>query len=138
MEDFRSQLSAYIDELLAAGAHPVFLIIDLEGASQIKRTYDAEALDRFRAAASDAISAAGGGCETFSYGEERVIAVLPEVDRLRSFSIADKLRRGLPFLGQSFDAVIHVDFDFLDYDPASGVAGLIAELTRPPVNRDVA
>jgi GGDEF domain-containing protein len=130
MEDFRTQLTACIDAILAEGSTPVFLVVDLEGAAQIKRTYDLDALDRFRAAASDAVSSAGGGCDTFTYGEERIIAVLAGVDRLKSFSIADKLRRGLPLLGQSFDAILHVEFDFIDYDPATGVAGLINQLVH--------
>ncbi len=128
MEDFRTQLTACIDGILAEGSTPVFLVVDMEGAGQIKRTYDLEALDRFRDAACNAVSSAGGGCDVFTYGEERIIAVLEGVDRLKSFSIADKLRRGLPLLGQSFDAILHVEFDFIDYDPVTGVAGLINQL----------
>jgi hypothetical protein len=138
MEDFRTQLSACIDEMLAQGLQPVFLVVDLEGAGQIKRMYDAEALERFRESACSAISSAGGDCDTFSYGEERIIAVLAGIDRLKSFAIAEKLRRGMPLLGQSFDAALHVEFDFIDYDAATGIPGLIGQLTRPRPAADAA
>lgn len=137
MDDFRSQLTQHIDVMLAAGVQPVFLVIDLVGAREIRRTHDAETLDRFRETAAGAVSNAAAGCETFVYGEERMIAVLGDVDRLRSFAMVEKLRRLLPLLAQSFDCALQPDFDFIEYDDGTGVSGLIGQLARQ-ANRDVA
>jgi len=137
MDDFRTQLTALVDEILAAGVQPVFLVVDLLGALEIKRTHDAETLDRFRQTAADAIHTAGDNCETFSYGDERVVAVLTGMDRLRSFAMVEKLRRSLPLLAQSFDCALQPDFDFIEYDERAGVSGLIGQLARQ-ANRDVA
>jgi len=58
MENFRSQLSALIDEMLAAGVTPVFLVVDLEGVDMIKRNHGAESLAKFHAAVIDAVVSA--------------------------------------------------------------------------------
>jgi hypothetical protein len=128
--DFRTELGALIDALQADGIEPVFLIVDLEGISYMKRQHGAETLEKFRAAAIDAISNAASGCDAFTYGDERIVAVLPGLARLKTFALIDKLRRTLPFLGQSFDCVLRPEFDVLEYDPARGVGGLISELSR--------
>lgn len=130
MDDFRSQLAAYVDAMLAADVRPVFLVVDLVGAHEIKRTHDADILDRFRETAAGAVSNAAGGCETFTYGDERLVAVLGDVDRLRSFAMVEKLQRILPLLAQSFDCPLHPDFDFIEYDEHAGVSGLIGQLAR--------
>ncbi len=130
MDDFRLELGAVVDAMREAGSEPVFLIADLDGMAYIKKTHGAESLDTFRAAATEAISAAGGGCDTFMYGEERVVAILAGFGRLQTFSVIDKLRRALPLLGQSFDCILHPEFDVLEYDPQLGVAGLVAQLGK--------
>jgi hypothetical protein len=137
MDDFRSQLAAHVDAMLAAGVRPVFLVVDLVGAHEIKRTHDAETLDRFRETAAGAVSSVAGDCETFTYGEERLVAVLGDVDRLRSFAMVEKLQRVLPLLAQSFDCPLHPDFDFIEYDERTGVAGLLGPLARQ-LKRDAA
>ena len=128
MDDFRTQLSAVIDEMLARGVEPVFMVVELEGMEDIKRTQGAESVEKFRAGAIGAITTAGHGCDAFSYGEDRIVAVLGGFDRLRTFAMADKLRRGLPFLAQSFDCTIQPEFEILEYDASTGVAGLIHQL----------
>ncbi len=141
MDDFRTQLTAVIDGLLARGAEPVFLVVDLPGVDYIKKTHGEESLAKFKDAATNAIASAGRGCDAFSYGEDRIVAILEGFDRLRTFAMADKLRRGLPFLAQSFDFILQPEFDILEYDPLQGVAGLISQLVRKPQNtrdRDVA
>lgn len=130
MDDFRNELGALIDALEADGIEPVFLIVDLEGIMQVKRDHGADTLEKFRAAMVDAISNAAGGCDAFTYGDERIVAVLPGLPRLKTFALIEKLRRTLPFLGQSFDCVLRPDFDVLEYDPAHGVAGLVSQLSR--------
>jgi hypothetical protein len=135
MDDFRSQLSAVIDDMLAAGVEPVFLVVDLEGVDHIKQLHGVESLDKFREAAIGAIVSAGHGCEAFSYGDDRVVAILAGFDRLKTFAVVEKLRRGLPFLAQSFDCVLHPQFDILEYVPETGVAGLVGQLVRRPEHR---
>ena len=141
MDDFRSQLTTVIDEMLARGMEPVFLVVDLPGIDYIKKAHGDESLVKFKDAATNAISSAGRGCDAFSYGEDRIVAILEGFDRLRTFAMADKLRRGLPFLAQSFDVVLVPEFDILEYDRLQGVAGLISQLVRKQKNerdRDVA
>lgn len=138
MDDFRSQLSAVIDEMLAAGVEPVFLVVDLDGVEVIRHSHGQESLDKFRKAAVSAVASAGSGCDAFTYGEDRIVAILPGLDRLKTFALAEKLRRGLPYLGQSFDFVLQPEFDIFEYEPATGVAGVIARLIKRPRDADVA
>src|SRR3990172_571552 len=139
MDDFRAHLEAAVDAVLAQGLKPVFLVVELSGASDIKRVHGADSLATFREAATGAIVAAGGGCESFTYGEERVIAILPGYDRLKTFAIIEKLRRSLPYLAQSFDCVLHPEFDVIEYDLTTGIGGVIAQLVRlAQLRRDVA
>lgn len=130
MDDFRTQLSAVIDGMLAEGVKPVFLVIDLYGVERIKQMHGQESLDKFREATTGAITSAGRGCDAFTYGEDRIVAILPGFERLKTFALADKLRRSLPYLAQSFDFALHPEFDVLEYDAASGVAGLISQLIK--------
>ncbi|MDP9235793.1 MAG: hypothetical protein M3P30_00090 [Chloroflexota bacterium] len=137
MDDFRSQLTAMIDDMTARGIAPAFLVVDLYGVERIKTAHGQESLDKFRAAATAAITSAAHGCDTFTYGEDRIVAVLEGFDRRKTFALADKLRRGLPYLAQSFDFILRPEFDVLEYDATSGVAGLIAQLVTPrPPNRE--
>jgi hypothetical protein len=139
MDDFRSQLSSLVDAMMAEGVQPVFLVVDLDGIEQIKRTHDAESVATFRQTAIGAVVSAGHGCEAFSYGDERVVAILPGFDRLKTFAVIEKLRRGLPLLAQSFDCYLRPEFDVLEYDAAAGIPGLIGQLARRPSrDRDVA
>jgi GGDEF domain-containing protein len=131
MDDFRSQLSAALDGLIEAGVQPVFLIIDLDGAERIKATHGDESFEKFRAAAADAVSNAGKGCDVFTYGEQRVVGILPGLGRLQTFALIDRLRRGLPLLSQSFDCALEPDFDVVEYDPSTGVAGIVSYLAKP-------
>jgi GGDEF domain-containing protein len=132
MDDFRSQLTAVIDDLLARDVEPVFMVIDLPGAEQIKKDRGHATFDHFRESVMGAITSAGGGCDAFSYGDERIVAILGGFDRLKTFAMAEKLRRGLPFLVQSFDLPLQPYFDILAYDPATGVAGLVHQLVSRP------
>ena len=127
MDDFRSQLSDLIESMRLTGVEPVFLVVGLEGASYLK-TQGPDALPKFRTAAIDAVTAAGHGCDAFTYGDDRIVAILPGFDRLKTFAVIEKLRRALPLLGQSFDVPLHPEFDVLEYDPVHGVAGLINHL----------
>ena len=139
MDDFRSQLASVIDEMLAQGADPVFMVIDLQGVENIKKVHGQESFDKFREAAINAISSASHGADAFTYGEDRIVAILAGFDRLKTFALADKLRRTLPYLAQSFDCILMPDFDILEYDATAGVAGLIAQLVkRRPRDEDVA
>ncbi|MBF6600691.1 MAG: hypothetical protein IVW36_09285 [Dehalococcoidia bacterium] len=138
MDDFRTELAAAIAAMTEAGLEPAFLIVDLEGLTAVKQSNDPGALATLRDAASGAISAAGGDCDTFTYGEERVVAILPGFRRLQTFALIDKLRRALPLLGQSFDCALRPEFDVLEYDEASGVAGLVRQLAKLTGERDAA
>ena len=125
--------------MLAAGIEPVFLVVDLAGVEHIKRLHGAESLDKFREAATGAIVSAGHGCDAFSYGDDRIVAILAGFDRLKTFAVVEKLRRGLPFLAQSFDCVLRPQFDILEYVIETGVAGLVGQLARrPEPGREVA
>jgi hypothetical protein len=130
MDDFRAQLSTVIDALLAEGIKPVVLVIDLYGVERIRQMQGQESLDKFRAAATGAITSAGGGCDAFTYGEDRIVAILPGFERLKTFALADKLRRSLPYLAQSFDFALQPEFDVLEYDATAGVAGLVSQLVQ--------
>ena len=132
MDDFRSQLTALIDEIVAAGQQPSFLVADLQGIDYIKRAHGQESFDTFRGAAVDAITSAGHGCDAFTYGDDRIVAVLAGFGRLQTFSMIDKLRRSLPLLAQSFDCMLAPEFDLLEYDASTGVGGIILQLVRKP------
>jgi hypothetical protein len=108
----------------------VFLVIDLYGVERIKQMHGQESIDKFRAAATGAITSAGSGCDAFTYGEDRIVAILPGFERLKTFALADKLRRSLPYLAQSFDFALQPEFDMLEYDETTGVAGLINQLVK--------
>lgn len=139
MDDFRAHLEAAVDTVLAQGLKPVFLVVELVGATDIRRVHGADSLAKFRETATGAIVAAGGGCDSFTYGEERVVAILPGFDRLKTFATIEKLRRGLPYLAQSFDFVLHPEFDVIEYDLTTGIGGVIAQLVRQAqLRRDVA
>jgi hypothetical protein len=127
MDDFRSQLTTRIDSMRLGGVEPVFLIVGLEGATYLK-AQGPDALDKFRTAAIGAVTGAGQGCDAFTYGDDRIVAILPGFDRLKTFAVIEKLRRALPLLGQSFDVFLQPEFDVLEYDPVHGVAGLINHL----------
>ena len=135
MDDFRKQLQGVIDAMLAEGSQPAFLCIDLEGAEQIKKSHGVESLDLFKEAAISAVNNATNGADAFTYGDERIVAILgAEYDRLKTFALIQKLRRVIPLLGQSFDCFLRPECDVIDYDPVAGVAALINNLavrTRP-------
>lgn len=139
MDDFRANLEAAIDAVLAQGLKPVFLVVELGGATEIKRVNGADSLTKFREVATGAIVAAGGGCDSFTYGEERIVAILPGYDRLKTFAVIEKLRRGLPYLAQSFNCFLRPEFDVIEYDLSTGIGGVIAQLVRQSqLRRDAA
>jgi hypothetical protein len=138
MDDFRTELTAAIEAMRDSGAEPTFLIVDLDGLAAVKHSSDSGALDTLRDAATGAISVATGGCDTFTYGEERIVAILPGFRRLQTFALIDKLRRALPLLGQSFDCALRPEFDVLEYDEALGVAGLVSQLAKLTHEREAA
>ena len=132
MDDFRAQLSNAVDGMLAVETEPVFLVVELFGAEYIKHQHGAESLSKFHAVAAATIVAASRGGEALSYGEGRIIGILPGHDRLKTFAMIEKLRRALPMLAQSFDCILQPDFDVLEYDGGTGIAGVMAQLvTRP-------
>jgi hypothetical protein len=132
-DDFRVQLARAVDPMLAAGIEPVFLVVDLYGAEYMKVQHGAESLAKFHAAAGDAIAGAARGGAAVSYGEGRIIGILPGLDRLKTFATIEKLRRTLPMLGQSFDCILQPDFEVLDYEPGTGIAGVMAQLVTRPI-----
>jgi hypothetical protein len=139
MDDFRSQLRDLIESLQAEGVTPAFLVVDLQGADEIKRVQGIESMERFKDGAIRAVVSAANGADAFTYGDDRVVAVLgPEWDRLKTFALIQKLRRVVPMLGQSFDCYIAPAFDVVEYDPAAGFSGLITALTQRRRSEDVA
>lgn len=139
MDDFRSELGRAVDAMIAAKIEPVLLVVDLLGAEYIKRQHGAESLATFQEAVADAIVSAAHGGGALPYDEARVVGVLPGHDRLKTFALIEKLRRALPMLAQSFDCILQPDFDVLEYDPGTGIAGIMAELVRRPfMQRDAA
>jgi hypothetical protein len=138
MDDFRSQLTSLIDHMLGLGEHPIFLIVDLEGTEEIKRTRGAESLEQFKQSAIAIVSQATDGADAFTYGDENLVAILSgqQFDRLRTFALIQKLRRTLPLLGQSYDCFLRPECDVLEYDPQIGVAGLISHITRSRKQRE--
>ena len=131
MDDFRTQLRGLIDAMRAEGVNPAFLVVDLQGADAIRAARGAESLEQFKEAAIRAVvSATGGVADAFSYGDDRVVAILgAEFGRLKTFSVIEKLRRSIPFVGQSFDCFLRPEFDVLEYDDNAGIGALIAQLT---------
>ena len=118
--------------MLAEGHTPAFLRIDLDGARDIKEAHGAESLDKFKSAVINAVVTATEGSDAFTYGDDRVIAILDDSwDRLRTFAMIHKLRRQIPFLGQSFDCFLRPDFDVIEYRPEVGLSGVMLMLTRP-------
>jgi len=130
MDDFRSQLRAVIDAMLAEGVTPAFLLVDLEGAETIKSSHGAQSLDHFKEAAIRAVVSASGGADAFTYGDDRIVAILgAEFSRLKTFALIERLRRAIPLLGQSFDCFLRPAFDVLEYDEQAGITALITGLT---------
>ena len=132
MDDFRTQLTALIDHFREQGDQPLFLFVDLEGAEEIKRIRGADSLDQFKQSAIAIVSQATEGADAFTYGDESLVAILgaAQFDRLKTFALIQKLRRTIPLLGQSYDCFLRPEFDVLEYDAQSGVAGLISHITR--------
>jgi len=129
MDEFRTQLRNLIDEMRAGGVEPAFLVVDLEGAAAIKAQGD-DSLDRFKEGAIRSVVSATGGADAFTYGDDRVVAILgSEFDRLKTFAIIEKLRRAIPLLGQSFDCFLRPNFDVIEYDEATGIGALITQIT---------
>lgn len=140
MDDFRTCLSQVVEAMLAADVEPVFLVVDLLGVEYIKRQHGVESLEKFHEAAASAVEAASQGGAALSYGEGRIVAILPGHGRLKTFAIIEKLRRALPMLAQSFDCVLQPDFDVLEYDAGTAIGGVMAQLVTRPLMpaRDVA
>jgi hypothetical protein len=138
MDDFRKELTAVVDNLVASGVVPMFLVVDLVGAEYLRGSANAEGLPKFRETCMASLSGAAGGAETFSYGEIRIVAILQGFDRLKTFALVDKMRRMLPLLAQSFDVVLQPEFDTIVYDERAGVAGVINQLVAPRRRVDAA
>ena len=138
MDDFREHLSASVDQLIAAGVEPVLLVVELLGAEEIKRSQGPASFEKFRSSAAQAIASTCGDCDTFTYGEERIGAILPGLARLKTFSLIDRLRRALPYLAQSYDCTIAPEFDIIEYDAQTGVAGFVNHLIALARNDRVA
>ncbi len=132
MDDFRTQLTAVIDQMMEAGDTPIFLVVDLDGALDIKRVRGAKSLDEFKAQAIELVGSLTDGCDAFTYGDETLVAMLSAntFDRLKTFALIQKLRRAIPLLGQSFDCYLRPECDVLEYDAATGTAGLIAQIAK--------
>jgi hypothetical protein len=132
MDDFRSQLTAVIDHMAEAGDTPIFLVVDLEGALDIKRVRGTEGLEQFKKQAIELVASTTGGCDAFTYGDETLVAILgaSTFDRLKTFALITKLRRAVPLLGQNFDCYLRPECDVLEYDPQIGAAGLISQIAR--------
>lgn len=138
MDDFRTQLRGLIDEMRASGVEPVFLVVDLEGADAIRAARGAESLEQFKESTIRAVISATGGADAFTYGDDRVVAILgANFTRLKTFSVIEKLRRTIPLVGQSFDCFLRPAFDVLEYDDAAGIGALIAQLTMRRVQDEL-
>ncbi len=138
MDDFRSQLAAAVDAVLAKGIEPSFLIADMLGADQLKRTHGADDFASFLATAVASISGAANGAEVCCYGDQMLVAVLAGFPRLKTFALVDKLSRALPLLAQSYDCALEPEFDSIEYDPETGIAGLISQLIKVRLPREAA
>jgi hypothetical protein len=138
MDDFRRDLSALVDEMLAAGYEPMFLVIDLVGAEVLRQSQDLESLERFRDTCMGVLSGAAGNVPTFSHGDVRIIGVLPGFDRLKTFALIEKMRRALPLQAQSYDCVVTPEFETIEYDSVNGVPGVYNQLIAPRRQLDAA
>ena len=140
MDDFRTHLSQVVEAMLAANIEPVFLVVDLHGVEYIKRQQGTESLEQFHEAAAGAVEGASQGGAALSYGEGRIVAILPGHSRLKTFAIIEKLLRVLPMLAQSFDCMLQPGFDVLEYDADTGIGGVMAQLVTRPLmpSRDAA
>jgi hypothetical protein len=138
MDDFRTQLKEAIDAMSEAGVEPIFLVIDLAGSTYIKRGQGIDSFEKFRQSALDALAAAADGCDTFTYGEERIVGILPGFSRLKTFALIERLRRILMMLAQSYDCTLSPDFDAIELDPATGVAGIVNHLAAAAREADEA
>jgi len=130
MDDFKQQLTMVLDAFIEEGGEPLFLVVDLEGAAELKESHGEESLQKFRQAVIDAVVAATRGADAFTYGEDRVVAIVDgrEYDRLRTFALIQKLRKAIPLLGQSFDCYLRPEFDVVEYGREQGVAALISQI----------
>lgn len=131
MNDFRHELTTVVDELVAQGIEPMFLMVDLAGAEVLRQAKDLESLQRLRETCMASLSSAANNAETFSYGDIRIIAILHGYDRLKTFALIEKMRRMLPLLAQSFDCILGPEFDTIEYDERTGVSGVINQLIAP-------
>jgi hypothetical protein len=131
MNEFRAELTTLIDGFIAEGRKPVFLMVDLVGAEALRRSPSGDTLERFRETCTASLSATAGDAATFSYGDLRIVAILHGYDRLKTFALIDKMRRMLPLLAQSFDCILAPEFDTLEFDERTGVAGIINQLVAP-------
>lgn len=139
MDDFRRELTALVDGLLAEGTVPMFLMVDLVGAEHLRHSAkDPGALTRFRETCMASLSGAAGNTDVFSYGEIRIVGILRGFDRLKTFALVEKMRRTLPLLGQSFDVILQPEFDTIEFDAATGVTGVINQLVAPRQQLDAA
>ncbi len=114
--------------MLAAGIEPVFLVVELLGAEYLRPQLGGESLSKFHTAVADAIVSAARGGAALSYDDTCIIGILPGPDRLKTFALIEKLRRALPIQAQSFDCVLQPDFDVLEYDPGTGIGGVMAQV----------
>ena len=131
MNDFRHELTSVVDELVAQGGEPIFLMVDLVGAEVLRQSKDLESLARLRETCMASLSSAANNAPTFSYGDIRVIAILQGYDRLKTFALIEKMRRMFPLLAQSFDFVLAPEFDTIEFDQRTGVSGVINQLIAP-------
>lgn len=139
MDDFRTQLHGVIEEMVANGIEPVFLVCDLDGTDYIKRAHGVESLNAFLEAAVTAVISASEGADAFTYGESRIVVILGTgYDRLKTFALIQKLRRVIPMLGQSFDCFLRPEFDVIEYEASKGVAGLVNQLVAMRTTPEVA
>ncbi len=138
MDDFRKELAALIDGLMAQGRTPMFLMVDLVGAEELRRSSDAAALENFRDACMASLSSTANDAQVFCYGDIRIVAILHGFDRLKTFALVEKMRRMLPLLAQSFDCILALEFDTLEYDERTGVGGLINQIVAPRQSMEAA
>lgn len=130
MDDARSQLTAAVDEAMAQGKTPVYVVVDLLGAAYVKSLHGGQRLAAFRESAAAVLASNGQGCPVVAASDDRLIAVLAGFGRLQTFAFVERLRRALPLLAQSFDCDLLPDFDIVEYDPQAGVGGLTAYLAK--------
>jgi hypothetical protein len=138
MEDIRDPLRAACDEILGRGETPVVVVMDLPGAGVIRHQRDDASLRDFHAAVGASFVAAARGGAWLPVSDERVIGVLPACERLRLFALIGKLERSLPLVAQSYDCELVPEFDSVEYDERTGLAGLVSYVTRPRPREQVA